>query len=90
MPEASEVGSRTLSRFGGRAEQIYLVIRDHLLRLCEPETCRRATVEAGSRKFLKEIICDHSAALVRTAAMPEASEVGLSRNKECRARLYFT
>ncbi len=29
MPEASEVGSRTLSRFGGGAEQIYLVIRDH-------------------------------------------------------------
>ena len=28
MPEASELGSRTLSRFGVVDEQIYLVIRD--------------------------------------------------------------
>jgi len=28
MPEASEAGSRTLSRFGVEDEQIYLVIRD--------------------------------------------------------------
>ncbi len=29
MPEASEVGSRTLSRFRAESEEIYLVIRDH-------------------------------------------------------------
>jgi hypothetical protein len=31
MPEASELGSTTLSRFGAESEQIYLVIRDRLL-----------------------------------------------------------
>jgi hypothetical protein len=48
MPEASEAGSRTLSRFGVEDEQIYLVIRDrksdqcHLRLEREAERCELA------------------------------------------------